>query len=147
MKIIWLLIVFFCGAVLPIQAGLNSRLGKSLDSPAFASMISFLVGALAVAAYLPFTRESLSWAGLRSASVVSWLGGGLTGAFFITASMLALPRIGMALTFSFVVAGQMIIAMVLDHFGVLVAEPHAFNGWRFLGIILIVGGVILVRRF
>jgi transporter family-2 protein len=147
MKIIWLLIVFFCGAVLPIQAGLNSRLGKSLDSPTFASMFSFLVGALAVAAYLPFTRESLSWSGLRSISIITWLGGGITGAFFITATMMALPRIGMALTFSLVVAGQMIIAVALDHFGILVAQQHAFNFWRFVGIVLIIVGVIVVRRF
>jgi bacterial/archaeal transporter family-2 protein len=147
MKVMWLIIVFVCGAVLPIQAGLNSRLGKSLDSPAFASMFSFLVGALAVAAYLPFTRESLNWSGLRSISIVTWLGGGITGAFFITATMMALPRIGMALTFSLVVAGQMIIAVALDHFGILVVQQHAFNFWRFVGIVLIIVGVIVVRRF
>ena len=147
MKVIWLFIVFICGALLPIQAGLNARLGKSLESPAFASMFSFIVGALAVAAYLPFTRESLSLGALRSASIVTWLGGGLTGAFFITASMMALPRVGMALTFSLIVAGQMIIAVALDHFGVLVAQQHAFNVWRFLGILLVIGGVIVIRRF
>src|SRR6187402_3437999 len=100
MKIIWLLVVFICGTLLPIQAGLNTRLGRSLESPAYASMFSFIVGALTVAIYLQFTKETLSWAGMRSASLASWIGGGLTGAFFITATMLAVPRIGMALTFS-----------------------------------------------
>jgi transporter family-2 protein len=147
MKLIWLLIVFICGALLPIQAGLNARLGKSLDSPVFASMFSFIVGALAVAIYLPFTRETISWSGLRSASLYSWIGGGLTGAFFITATMLALPKIGMALTFSLVVAGQMIIAVFLDHFGILVAQQHPVNIWRLLGILIIIIGVIIVRKF
>jgi bacterial/archaeal transporter family-2 protein len=147
MKIIWLVVALVCGALLPIQAGLNSRLGKALDSPVYASMFSFIIGAVAVAVYLPFTKESIGWTGMRSASLASWLGGGLTGAFFITASMLALPRIGMALTFGLVVAGQMIVAVLLDHFGILVVQSHTFNGWRFLGILLIVGGVIIVRRF
>jgi transporter family-2 protein len=147
MKIIWLIIVFICGALLPIQAGLNSRLGKSLDSPAYASMFSFVVGALAVAVYLQFTKETISWTAMRSAPLSSWLGGGLTGAFFITATMLALPRIGMALTFSLVVAGQMIVAVLLDHLGILVEQSHSFNLWRFLGIVLIIGGVIIVRKF
>jgi transporter family-2 protein len=41
--------------------------------------------------------------------------------------MLALPRIGMALTFVLVVAGQMVIAVILDHYKILVEEQHSFN--------------------
>ena len=146
MKVAWITLVFFCGALLPLQAGLNAKLGRSLDSPVYASMFSFIVGAVAVALYLQFTKESITWAGLRSASVYAWLGGGLTGAIFITATMLALPRIGMALTFSLVVAGQMISAVLLDHFDILVSEQHHFTIWRLAGIVLIILGVILVRK-
>jgi transporter family-2 protein len=95
---------------------------------------------------LQFTKESITWAGLRSASVYAWLGGGLTGAIFITGTMLALPRIGMALTFSLVVAGQMIAAVLLDHFDILVSEPHHFTIGRLAGIVLIILGVIMVRK-
>ncbi len=92
MKLLWLVIVFICGALLPFQAGLNARFGKSIDSPTYASLFSFIVGTLTVAIYLQFTKETVTWAGLKSASIYSWLGGGITGAIFITASMLALPR-------------------------------------------------------
>ncbi len=147
MKLLWLVIVFICGALLPFQAGLNARLGKSIDSPTYASLFSFIVGALTVAIYLQFTKETVTWAGLKSASISSWLGGGVTGAIFITASMLALPRIGMAMTFGLIVAGQVIVSVLLDHFDILVAEQHSFNLWRLLGIILIIGGVLIVRKF
>jgi len=147
MKIAWLIIVFVCGALLPLQGGLNARLAKSIDSPVYASMFSFIVGAIAVAVYLQFTKETITWAGLKSASIYSWLGGGLFGAIFITCTMLALPRIGMALTFGLVVAGQVIVAVLLDHFNVLVTEQHSINLWRVLGIILIIAGVIIVRKF
>lgn len=147
MKVIWFIIVFICGALLPLQAGLNTRLGKSIGSPIYASMFSFVVGALSVAIYLQFTKETLSWAALKSASVYSWLGGGVFGAIFITATMLALPRIGMALTFGLVVAGQVIIAVLLDHFNILVAQQHNVNIWRVLGIVLIIIGVVIVERF
>lgn len=147
MKLLWLVIVFICGALLPFQAGLNARLGKSIDSPTYASLFSFIVGALTVAIYLQFTKETVTWAGLKSASIYSWLGGGVTGAIFITASMLALPRIGMAMTFGLIVAGQVIVSVLLDHFDILVAEQHSLNIWRLLGIILIIGGVLIVRKF
>ena len=147
MKFAWLIIVFVCGALLPFQAGLNARLGKSIESPIYASIFSFIVGAITVVIYLQFTKETITWAVVKSTSIVSLLGGGITGAIFITATMLALPRIGMALTFGLVVAGQVIVAVLLDHFKILVAEQHPFNLWRLLGIILILLGVIIVRKF
>ena len=147
MKFIWIIIVLICGALLPMQAGLNARLGKSIDSPIYASMFSFIVGALSVAIYLQFTKETITMAGLKSASVYSWLGGGVFGAIFITGTMLALPRLGMALTFGLVIAGQVINAVLLDHYNILVSEPHHMNIWRLLGIMLIMAGVVVVRRF
>lgn len=147
MKLIWLLIVFICGALLPFQAGLNSRLGRSIDSPLYSSMICFIVGAIAMAFYIPFTKESISITSLKSASFYYLVGGGITGAIFITGTMLALPRIGMALTFGLVLAGQVIISVLLDHFNILVEQPHAFSLWRLLGIALIISGVLIVQRF
>lgn len=147
MKSTWFIIVFICGALLPLQTGFNSKLGKSVQSPLYASMICFVVGAFAMALYIPFTKETITWAGLKSASLFSWIGGGLLGACYITATMLALPRIGMAVTFGLVVAGQVFIAVILDHYGVMVAQQHSFNIWRFLGIVLIIAGVIIVQKF
>jgi transporter family-2 protein len=146
MQVIWLLVVFLSGALLPLQAGLNSRLEKSLQSPAYASMFTFMSGAMVVGAYLLLTRESLSWAGVKSTAAYSWFGGVL-GVLFISVSILALPRVGMALTFGLVIAGQVCIAVLLDHFNVLVPQQHPLNLWRVLGILLILGGVVIVRKF
>lgn len=146
MKFLWILIAFASGAFLPIQAGLNTRLGKSIASPVHASMISFLVGVITVFIYTELTRQHVSWAGIKSASWFTWLGGVL-GAFYVTAIILAFPKIGPALTFGLVVAGQMTIAVLIDHFNILVARQHPINAWRILGIILIVSGVIIIRKF
>jgi bacterial/archaeal transporter family-2 protein len=146
MKLTWYFIALLSGAFLPIQAGLNTRLGKAVGNPVYASMISFIVGAAAVACYILFTKQSVSWAGIKSAPGYVWLGGVL-GAFYVTAIILSFPRIGPALTFGLVVAGQMIIAVLLDHFNILVAQQHTINVWRILGIALIIGGVIIVRKF
>lgn len=147
MKIVWLFVVFLCGALLPLQGGLNAKLAKSISSPIYASMICFIVGALGMAVYVPFTKETFSWQLLKGSDITAVLGGGLIGAVFITASMMALPRLGMALTFGLVVAGQVIISVLLDHFNILVAEQHAVNIWRGLGILLIIAGVVVVEKF
>ncbi|SIT33614.1 transporter family-2 protein [Filimonas lacunae] len=147
MRIVWLLLIFLCGTLLPVQGGLNAKLAKSLASPLYASMICFMVGAIAMAIYIPFTKETLSWQLLKGSSITSITGGGIIGALFITASMMALPKLGMALTFGLVVAGQVIISVLLDHYNILVAVPHPINVWRGLGVLLIIAGVAIVEKF
>lgn len=137
---------FAAGAFLPVQAGLNARLGRAVSSPVYASFLSFIVGTLALAVYILVTRQQGSWAGLRSASALDWTGG-ILGAFYVTVIILAFPRIGPALTFGLVVAGQMIISAVLDHTHTLVAVQHSFNVYRLIGILLIIGGVVMLRKF
>jgi bacterial/archaeal transporter family-2 protein len=44
-----------------------------------------------------------------------------------------------------VVAGQLIVSVFLEHFGVLVAQPHPINVLRLLGLALVFGGVALIR--
>jgi transporter family-2 protein len=147
MKTIWFLIVFVSGALLPFQTGLNTKLGKSIESPVYSSFICFVVGALTMLSYILFSKEPVSWGGAKSASIVSLLGGGIAGAIFITATIFALPRIGIGVTMGLVVAGQIIVAVVLDHFGILVSQPHPFNALRFLGIICIIAGVAIIQKF
>lgn len=145
-KYIWIIIAFVAGAFLPIQAGLNFKLGKSIESPVHSSMISFFVGMIAVLAYILITKQPVNYAGLKTAPSYVWVAGVL-GAFYVTAVILAFPRIGPALTFGLVVAGQMIISVWLDHFNILVAHPHPVTVWRLLGIALVVAGVIIIRKF
>jgi transporter family-2 protein len=146
MKSVWIIMALLSGAFLPIQGGINSRLGKEIGSPMHASLISFLVGAAALFMYIQLTRQSIQLGGLKSAPLYLW-SGGLLGAFYVTVILLAFPKIGPALTFGLVVAGQMTISLVLDHFNVLVAQPHPVNIWRVLGVCLIIAGIIVIRKF
>jgi transporter family-2 protein len=41
----------------------------------------------------------------------------------------------------------MIISVLLDHFNILVSQPHPINFWRLGGIALIIIGVVIVRKF
>jgi len=51
------------------------------------------------------------------------------------------------MTFSLIIAGQMMVALVLDHFGFLGLEQRPVTIPRILGILLITGGVVLIRRY
>ena len=146
MKPTWIIIALVSGTFLPIQAALNARLGKSIDNPALGALISFVIGALALSLYVIITKQSVSWTAIKTVPPYAWLGG-LLGAFYVTAIIFAFPRIGPALTFGLIVTGQMIIAILLDHFNILVTQQHSINIWRILGVVLIIAGVVIIRKF
>lgn len=145
-KLIWIILALLSGAVLPLQAGLNARLGTAVQNPVYASAISFIVGILGLILYIAFTRQPASMAGLREAPAYLWLGG-LLGAFYVTALVLIFPKLGPGLTFGLVVAGQMTVSVVLDHFGILVRQPTPISLMKLLGVALVVGGVIIIRKY
>ncbi|MBP6730976.1 MAG: DMT family transporter [Chitinophagales bacterium] len=145
-KLIWIALAFLSGTFLPIQGGLNARLGKAIESPVQASMVSFIVGAAALVLYVIVSGQSISWAGVKTAPPYVWLGG-LLGAFYVTVIVMAFPRLGPGLTFGLVIAGQMIVSVLLEHFNVLVAQPQPVSYMRVVGIAMVVGGVFIIRKF
>jgi transporter family-2 protein len=76
----------------------------------------------------------------------AWVGG-LYGAVFVVAAAWAVPRLGVALTITLMVAGQLLISLVLDHFGALGVPRQPLNLGRLAGVALVIGGVLMVRRF
>lgn len=145
-KFVWIFLVFLAGALLPIQAGLNTRIGKELQNPVWASLISFAVGLIAMLAYVLLTRQKMDTAGITNVPATYWVAGAL-GAFYVTVIVLAFPRIGAALTFGLIVAGQLTISLLLDHFKILVQQQHSINVYRVIGLILIICGVVIIRKF
>ena len=145
-KLIWIGMALTAGAALPFQGGINTKLGKAAASPLHAAFISFTIGALALLIYILVTKQSFSWAGLKQVPPQYWTGGVL-GAFYVTSVILAFPKLGPGLTFGLIVAGQLVISVLLDHFNVMVTQPHALNLGRIAGVMLIVGGVVLLKRF
>jgi bacterial/archaeal transporter family-2 protein len=145
-KLFWILMAFVAGSVVPLQAGLNAKLGKAGGSTVYASLISFIVGTAALFLYIFLTKQNFSWAGVKEAPAIAWVGG-ILGAFFVTVIVLCFPQIGPGLTFGLIVAGQMIVSAFLEHYNILVAEPHPVSWLRLLGIMLVVVGVIIIRQF
>jgi transporter family-2 protein len=140
-----ILLVLFGGAMIAVQAPTNAMLAKAGGSPVLAALISFLVGTtgLAIAWLASGNRPAASaFAGLPW---YAWLGG-LYGAFFVAIAAYAAPRIGLASLITIGIAGQIAMAMWLDHIGALGLPREPINLGRIVGALLVIGGVVLVRR-
>jgi transporter family-2 protein len=134
------------GASLPVQAGVNTALRSYVGRPELAALVSFSVGFLALLAWVLVTRQP--WPSVAQAGRAPWWTwtGGFIGAFYVTTVVLLTPRLGVAATLAFSVAGQMATAVALDHFGALGVPVRTFSPGRALGAALLVLGVVLIRR-
>ena len=141
----WLLIavVLLAGAMLPLQALINARLGQLTTGGLFASAASFAVGTAVMLLLVAAARPALpTIEQVTRLPAWIWLGG-MLGAIYVLIATLAVPRLGAAALISLVVLGQMTGSILLDHFGVLhAAQP--VNMTRVLGAALVALGALLV---
>ena len=144
---LFILLAIIAGAVLPAQAGLNAKMGKAVGDPVYAALISFVVGSFGLFTYSLVAKIDLSQ--ISQASSVHWSvwTAGLLGAFYVAAVVILVPKIGTALTFGLVVSGQLGVSLLLDHYGLLGLPVHEINWQRIAGIVLIIGGVLLIRNY
>ncbi|MGB0521363.1 MAG: DMT family transporter [Flammeovirgaceae bacterium] len=149
MKAVYLFIVLavVAGAVLPLQAGLNGKMGRAVGDSVYAALISFIIGSVGLFIYAMITKVDFSQISHTTSLHWSVWVAGLLGAFYVAAVIVLLPKIGAALTFGLVVTGQLGLSLVLDHFGLLGVSVHEINWQRIAGVLLIVGGVVLIRNF
>jgi transporter family-2 protein len=149
MPSIWLfiLLAFVAGFCLPTQAGINTQLNLWSRSAILTATISFAVGTLALAVYALILR--VPWPSGTPVSRYPWWiwTGGFLGAFLVASTVVLAPRLGATSMISLIIAGQMFASLFLDHFGWLGYQVHPVSGVRMLGVVLVVGGVVLIRLF
>lgn len=146
-NILFLLLAVLAGAMMPTQAATNNKMAAIVDSPILAAFISFLIGTIALFVYVLASGTPVAnLAAVKDAPPVAWVGG-LLGAFFVTMTIVLAPRLGVAMTFSLIIAGQMLVTIVIDHFGLLGVPVQPISLPRVAGILLITAGVVLIRRF
>jgi transporter family-2 protein len=141
----YLTFAFAAGAMLPIQFGINAQLASWVDSPLRATLISFLVGTLALAAVmLVAARDWPPLSRMDSAPWWVWVGG-LLGAFYVLGSVVAAPKLGAATLVAVILAGQAVASLLVDHFGWVGFEENPVTLGRLAGIAFVAIGVALVR--
>jgi bacterial/archaeal transporter family-2 protein len=140
-----LALAVIAGILIAIQAPTNALLGKASGSPIVAAFISFAVGTLALGAMVAASSGRLLAPELRGVPWYAWIGG-LYGAFFVAMAAFAAPRIGVASLLTAAIGGQILAALVLDHFGLLGLPRQAVNVERIAGAALVLAGAVLVRR-
>jgi bacterial/archaeal transporter family-2 protein len=147
-QLLLMILALLAGAFVPFQTGSNTALTRSLGSGFYASLVVFIVAALTMVAVIIFQRQHIPAAvQMQAAPWYAWAGGGVLGAAYIYLLIYLAPRLGIANVTGFVVAGQLITAMVFDHFGFMGFAVHRINWQRLTGLVLMLGGLYLIKNF
>ena len=140
-----ILLVFIAGAFVALQAPTNAMLAKAGGSPILAALISFVVGTVALLIVWVASGNRPGTAAFAGLPWYAWVGG-LYGAVFVAIAAYAAPKIGVAALITIAIAGQIAMALWLDHVGAMGLAKEPINLGRLLGAALVVAGVVLVRR-
>jgi len=143
--VLGVLVAVAVGALLPLQALINARLGALTHGALYASFVSFLVGTCLLGTIMLLVRTPL----LPAQPVTAlpgwiWLGGAI-GASLVLVATLLVPKIGAGALICLIVLGQVLGSLLLDHFGVLGAQRPA-DLPRIAGALLVIVGAALVVR-
>lgn len=147
MRPLIMLTALLAGALMPVQAGINARLREFLGDPLVASFVSFGVGTVCLALIILGTRAPLPSLAMASAAPWwTWIGGAM-GAFFVAVTVILAFKLGATGLIAWIIAGQLVASVLLDHHGVIGFAVREATWQRLLGVALLFGGAVLVNEY
>lgn len=139
-----LILLMLCGGLaVAVQPSINARLAQRVGAYE-SSLISFAVGTLAMVVVVLLAGRGA----VRGVTTATWweLTGGLLGAFFVTMTIITVPRLGTAAVMAMVISGQLITGALIDHFNLFGMRHLPLTPLRLAGMLLLAAGAALVVR-
>ncbi|AOI89371.1 DMT family transporter [Burkholderia pseudomultivorans] len=140
------ILTIVAGVSLMTQQVLNANLRGALNSAAWSGFASYALGLACMAVLALVLREPLPSSALAARTPWWAFSGGLFGAIFIALAIFTIPKLGAATFLVLVVTGQMLASMTIDHFGWFGLVQRPVDVSRLVGIALLIGGCVLIRR-
>ncbi len=142
-NLVLIVLMVIGGVAVAVQPSINALLAEKTGFLQ-AATISFAVGTL----ILLLISLTSGQGDFRRISEADWwqLTGGLFGAFFVTMTIVGVPRIGITAVLALTIVSQLIAGLVMDHYGLFGMRSIAIDYKRMLGVVLLLAGVFLVCK-
>ena len=142
-RIFALVAAMLAGAVIATQSPTNAALGRSIGDLR-AVVVNFLVGGIAIVVVALVVGGGL---GGISGDPVRWhYLGGLAGAGFVTVAVLTVRPLGVTLQTAAIIIGQLAMAAIVDHYGLLGVEVRPLTAVHAGGLGLLAAGVAILAK-
>lgn len=130
------------GAAMSLQGVMNTRLGDKIglyESNAFVQGTAFILSLIAL-----WILGKGDFRQITSVNKLYWLGGVLGLVITITV-MLGIGKLSPTVAISIILISQLLVAAVIDAFGLMGSEKIPFLWNKYAGLVLMVGGMLLFK--
>lgn len=133
------------GGLVTLQSVLNAGLGKRAGNlgSVFLLTVASLLFVVLLLALFPGTANLKGMPGPKEWYLYA---GGILGVGVVAAPILLVPRIGATSTLTAIVVGQLLVALIVDHFGWLGSPKIEIGLLRVVGVALLALGAYFIAR-
>ena len=141
-----ILLGILAGAFFPIQATINSKLGQAAKNPVIASFVAFSVGSLVLLICLVlFDMSSLFSLDVTTRTYL-FFAGPIAGVIFNLSNIVLFSKIGATVTTMMTITGQMVMGIIIDHFGLFNLTVQKVSLSRLLGVLMMFLAIWLFQQ-
>lgn len=140
---IGIFIALLSGALMSVQGVFNTQVTKSTGIWVSAGWVQF--SALVICLVAWFFNDRKSFGSILMVEPKYMLLGGVMGAFITYTVIKCMELLGPAQSVMLILASQLLVAYLIELFGMFGVEKAAFEWRRLLGMGICIGGIILFK--
>jgi len=138
---IYLVLAFTMGLIMSIYLPMNSSVAKYIGSSITANVIFFIVALLTSALIFLLSGQFNTISHLKDVPAFLY-SAGFVSAFVVLGTTFLIPHIGARKFFILLITGQILMAIVVSHFGILESPKDPINMQKMIGAVLVLSGAI-----
>lgn len=139
-----ILIAIISGALMSIQGVFNTGVTKQTSIWVSASFVQLTALIVCVGAWL-FTGRESSFGALLKIDHKYMLLGGVLGAFITFTVIKSVASLGPARANMFIITAQLLVAYLIEVFGLCGMEKAGFEWRKLIGMLLVIAGIITFK--
>lgn len=141
MRFISFILALLAGAALSFEGAIYAELGKTVGQIE-TSFYNFFMGSIIMGLlWIFFGKGKFSY----TFEAPKWsLLGGFLGVVYLTSIVVSVPFVGVGITMVAVIIGQLIMSMVIEHFGWLGSIKTSINKEKIIAVISMIIALILI---
>ncbi len=138
-----IIFAIIAGSAMSIQGVMNTRLSEKIglyESNVIVQGTAFILALIAL--------WIMGKGNFRALGEVNklYLLGGVFGILITVTVMLAIGKLSPTVAISIILISQLAVAALIDAFGIMGSEKVAFSWNKYVGLALMIGGVLLFKR-
>ncbi|MCM3782339.1 DMT family transporter [Neobacillus mesonae] len=135
-------LALLAGAALSFEGAIYAELGKTIGKLE-TSFYNFFVGAIIMGLiWLFFGKGKLS----LTVEAPKWsLLGGALGVVYLTSIVISVPFVGVGITMAAVIIGQLVMSMIIEHYGWLGSKRSKINKEKAIALGSMIIALILIN--